>query len=82
MRVTVTIDLPPSLARRAARMGFLKPDGIRHLIEREVAIEKAVPSFRRMVTALRARADTPMTMDKVQAEVDASRAKRRLIVER
>ena len=77
MTVNLTIDLPSVLARRAARKGFLKPEGIGRLIEREVALDKAIPEFRRMVTAMRSRAVAPMTMAEIQAEVDASRAERR-----
>lgn len=77
MTVNVTIDLAPALARRAARRGFLKPEGIGRLIEREVSLDRAVPDFRRMVAALRARSDEPMTMEEIQAEVEASRAERR-----
>ena len=77
MTLNVTFDLPPALARRAARKGFLKPAGIGRLIEREVALDKAVPEFRRMVAAMRASADAPLTMDEIQAEVNACRAERR-----
>lgn len=77
MTVNVTIDLSPSVARRAARRGLLKPDGIVRLIEREVVFDKSISDFRRMVATLRAYPDEPMTMDEIQAEVKACRDERR-----
>ncbi|MBI3985433.1 MAG: hypothetical protein HY343_00810 [Lentisphaerae bacterium] len=77
MTVNITIDLSPAVARRAARKGLLKPDGIGRLIEREVVLDKSIPDFRRMVAAMRDHSDEPMTMDEIQAEVKACRSERR-----
>ncbi|MBI2441360.1 MAG: hypothetical protein HYV35_08325 [Lentisphaerae bacterium] len=77
MTVNVTIDLSPAVARRAARRGLLKPDGIGRLIEREIELDKSIPDFRRIVAVLRAQPDEPMTMDEIQAEVQACRDERR-----
>ena len=77
MTVNVTIDLSPAVARRASRRGLLKPDGIGRLIEREIELNKSIPDFRRMVAVLRAQPDEPMTMDEIQAEVQACRDERR-----
>ena len=76
MTVNVTIDLPPAVARRASRRGLLKPDGIGRLIEREIGLDKSIPDFRRIVAVLRAQPDEPMTMDEIQAEVQACRDER------
>jgi|GEM_PF-3805751 len=76
MTVNVTIDLSPAVARRASRRGLLKPDGIGRLIEREIELNKSIPDFRRMVAVLRAQPDEPMTMDEIQAEVQACRDER------
>lgn len=77
MTINVTIDLPPAIVRRASRRGLLKPAGIGRLIEREIGLDKSLPVFRRMVAALRAQPDEPMTMDEIQAEVQACRNERR-----
>lgn len=77
MTVNVTIDLSPAVARRASRRGLLKPDGIGRLIEREIGLDKSIPDFRRIVAALRTQPDEPMTMDEIQAEVQACRDERR-----
>lgn len=77
MTVNVTINLPPAIARRASRRGLLKPAGIGRLIEREIGLDKSLPVFRRMVAALRAQRDEPLTMDEIQAEVQACRDERR-----
>lgn len=76
MTVNVTIDLSPAVARRASRRGLLRPDGIGRLIKREIELDKSIPDFRRIVAVLRAQSDEPMTMDEIQAEVQAYRDER------
>ena len=72
----VKLNLPESLAKEAQRAGLLTPEAI------ETMLREAVRSRRiaRLVEARRniAAADVaPLTMEEIQAEIEADRAERR-----
>lgn len=78
MSITLKLDLPEALAEKARAKGLLNPDQVRRLIQRELELDKPMDDFRRMVEEMRSYPDDePMTMDEIQAEVDAVRAERR-----
>jgi len=78
MSITVQLDLPEALAQQARAKGLLEPDIVRRLIQRELDLDEPMEDFRRMVEEMRSYPnDEPMTMDEIQAEVDAVRAERR-----
>jgi hypothetical protein len=78
MSITVQLDLPEALAERARAKGLLEPDEVTRLIQRELDLDEPMNEFRRMVEEMRSYPDDePMTMDEIQAEVDAVRAERR-----
>lgn len=76
MSITVQLDLPESVAAEARAKGLLDPQNLTRLIEREVEAESARRDFFEMVRELRALPGEPMTMEEIQAEVDAVRAER------
>ncbi len=75
--VTVQLDLPESVAAEARAKGLLDPQKLTQLVEREIELDKPMREFRQMVEQMRAYPDEPMTMDEIQAEVNAIRAERR-----
>jgi hypothetical protein len=78
MSVTIQLDLPPSVAAEAKARGLLEPEKVARLIERELNLAEPQRAYREMVEKLRACPDDePMTMDEIQAEVNAVRAERR-----
>ena len=77
MSITVQLDLPESVAAEAKAKGLLDPHALARLVEREIELDKPMRKFREMVEQMRAYPDEPMTMDEIQAEVNAVRAERR-----
>lgn len=78
MSITVQLDLSESVAARAKAKGLLDPANVTRLIERELELEEPLRAYREMVEQMRAYPDDePMTMDEIQAEVNAVRAERR-----
>jgi len=76
MSIIVQLDLTESVAAKAGAKGLLDPQNLTRLIEREVEAESARRDFFEMVRELRALPGEPMTMEEIQAEVDAVRAER------
>ena len=75
MSITVQLDLSESVAARARARGLLDPAKVTRLIERELELEEPLRAYREMVEQMRACPDNePMTMDEIQAEVNAVRA--------
>ena len=78
MSITIKLDLPEDLAAKAQAKGLLNPATVTRLIERELELEEPLRAYREMVEQMRAYPDNePMTMDEIQAEVNAVRAERR-----
>ena len=78
MSITIQLDLPDALAAKARAKGMLNPAKVCRLIERELELEEPLHAYREMVDRMRAFPDDePMTMDEIQAEVNAVRAERR-----
>lgn len=75
--ITVKLDLPEDVALKAREAGLLDPARVAGLIERDLKGEEDQRSFFDIAREIRAEPGTPMTMDEVQAEVDAVRAERR-----
>ena len=77
MSISVELDLPENVLERARREGLLDPVRMAGLIERELALSEPVRAFREMVDRMRAHSDEPLTLDQIQGEVNAVRARRR-----
>lgn len=76
MSITVQLDLPEGLAEVARAKGLLEPRELARMIAREVSAEVDAGDFFEMVRQLRSLPGEPMTMEEIQAEVDAVRAER------
>jgi hypothetical protein len=77
MSVTIQLDLPDEIAKRARAAGLLDPKRVASLIARELSSEADPRSFFEIVREIRAQPGEPMTMEEIQAEVDSVRAQRR-----
>lgn len=78
MSITIKLDLSESVAAKAQSKGLLDPATVTRLIERELELEEPLRAYREMVEQMRAYPDNePMTMDEIQAEVNAVRAQHR-----
>jgi predicted oxidoreductase len=70
--------LPESVAAKARARGLLETASVSRLIAREVDLEAPQQNYLELVAKMRACPDEePMTMDDIQAEVNAVRAERR-----
>jgi len=79
MSITIQFSQPEAIAAQAKAKGLLDPDKVASLIERELKLEEPLLEYRQMVEKMRAYPDDePMTMDEIQAEVNAVRAEHRL----
>jgi hypothetical protein len=74
MSITIQLDLPEAVATKARAKGLLEPGELTRLITREVAAEEDARDFFEMVRHLRLLPGDPMTIEEIQAEVDAVRA--------
>jgi hypothetical protein len=72
----VKLELPDPLAKEAATMGLLEPQALQALLREAVRNRRIA----RLAEARRKIAEAgipPMTMEEIQAEIDAVRAERR-----
>jgi hypothetical protein len=76
MSVTVQLDLPEQVAKRARDAGLLDPKRLATLIARELSLEAGQRGFFEMVRQIREQPGAPMSMEEIQAEVDAVRAEK------
>lgn len=73
---TLTIDLPDNLAEEAKQAGLLAPNAIEQIL-RETLRQRAVNGLFSAADKLAAADFPPMTMQEIQEEVNAVRAKRK-----
>jgi hypothetical protein len=73
---TVTLNLPDTLAAEANAAGLLTPEAIEQLL-REGLRRKAIDGLFAAADKLAAADFPPMTMEEIQAEVNAVRAERK-----
>ena len=73
---TITADLPDELAKDVEEAGLLASDVFEEIM-REALRRKAGREMLEMMEELHAANFPPMTMDEIQAEVNAVRAERR-----
>ena len=77
MSVTIQLDLPEALVKEAQANGLLESAPIGDLLVTELRRRKAAAELGKLLDAIRSQPGEPMTMDEIQAEVDAVRAERR-----
>ncbi len=79
---TVEITLPDQLAQEAQRAGLLTPEAIERLFREAIERQQGITELFAAMDRARAANIPPMTMEEIQAEVDAVRAERRAQRER
>ena len=72
----IKLNLPDSLAREAARMGLLEPDSLQALL-REAVRSRRIARLAEARQRIAAAGIPPLTMEEIQAEIEADRAERR-----
>ena len=70
------LTLPDGLAKEAANMGLLDPDSLQALV-REAVRNRRIAKFTEARRKIAAAGIPPMTMEEIEAEIDADRAERR-----
>jgi len=70
------LNLPDRLARDAAQMGLLEPDNLQNLL-REAVRNRRITQLAEARERVAAAGIPPMSLDEIQAEVDAYRAEHR-----
>jgi hypothetical protein len=77
MSVTVQLDLPEGLARQAREMGLLESPRLADLVADEVRRRVAGQRLTKALNEIREAPGESLTMDEINSEIKASRAKRR-----
>lgn len=75
MSITMQLDLPEELAKKARAAGLLDPQRVASLIARELNAGGDRRSFFEIARQIQAQPGEPMTMEEIQKEVNAARAK-------
>ena len=70
------LDIPDRLAQDAAQMGLLEPDKLQALL-REAVRNRRIAQLAEARARVEAAGIAPMSMEEIQAEVDAYRAERK-----
>ena len=70
------LNLPDGLAKEAASLGLLDPDSMQALL-REAVRNRRIAKLTEARKKVAAAGIPPMTMEEIQAEIDADRAERR-----
>jgi len=70
------LNLPDGLAKEAASLGLLDPDSLQALL-REAVRNRRIAILTEARKKVAAAGIPPMTMEEIQAEIDADRAERR-----
>jgi hypothetical protein len=73
----ITISLPDDLAQQADSYGLLEPQAFEQFLRDEVRRRAGDRLMEMMQRLSDANTEPPMSMDEIQAEVDAVRAERR-----
>ena len=74
---TIQIELPEATAQAARAAGLLTPEALEQLLTDALKRRKAADSLLAIADRVAAAGIAPMTMDEINAEVQAARAERR-----
>jgi hypothetical protein len=72
-RVNVEIELPDMLAKQAKKAGLLEPEALERMV-RKALLARRVEGLAEAREVLAANPLPPMTLEEIQAEIDAYRA--------
>ena len=71
----VKLDLPDNLAKEATNLGLLEPQALQTMLY-EAVRQRRIARLTEARQRIAAAGIPPMTMDKIQAEIEADRAER------
>jgi hypothetical protein len=74
--VEVKLDLPDALAQEVARMGLLEPNALQAML-REAVRARRIERLGEARKKIAAAGVPPLTMEEINAEIQADRAERR-----
>ncbi len=77
MSITVQLDLPDTLVKEARDHGLLESESMTDLLSTELCRRKAAAELNKVLDDIRAQPGEPMSLEEIQAEVDAVRVERR-----
>ena len=77
MSVTIRLDLPDALVKEARASGLLESKRLGELLSNELRRARARKQFGEMLDDVRSQPGEPMSLDEIQAEVNAVREQRR-----
>ena len=77
MSVTIQVDLPDALVKEARDNGLLESERMAELLSEELRLARTRKEFGQMLDRVRNQPGEPMSMEEIQAEVDAVREERR-----
>lgn len=72
----VKLELPDSLAREARQAGLLTPQALETMLRERLRAQR-VTELREAVKQMVSAGDAPMTMEEIEAEIQAYRKERR-----
>ena len=76
MTLQVNLNLPENLAKEASNLGLLEPQALQTLL-REAVRRRHIARLTEARELVAAAGIPPLTMDEIQAEIEADRAERR-----
>ena len=76
MTLQVKLDLPDNLAKEASTLGLLEPQVLQAML-REAVRHRRIARLTEARERVAAAGIPPLTMDEIQAEIEADRAERR-----
>jgi len=77
MSVTIQLDLPDALLKEAEASGLLESKRLGELLSEELRRARARKELGEMLDRVRSQPGEPMSMEEIQAEVNAVREERR-----
>ena len=77
MSVTIQLDLPDALVKEARASGLLESKRLGELLRNELRRTRDGKEFGEMLDRVRSHPGEPMSMEEIQAEVNAVREERR-----
>jgi hypothetical protein len=77
MSVTIQLDLPEELIQQAREMGLLENKRVAELLADEVCRRKSGQELKTVLNEIRSAPGEPLSMNEINAEIKAARAKRR-----
>jgi hypothetical protein len=73
MSITVQLDIPDDIAKKAEASGLLQPGSLTDMLQIELRRREAAADLNRVLDEIRAQPGEPMSLDEIQAEVKAVR---------